>query len=102
MLWWFGMCSYYKQVYPRHSSFWQEKRSADSDCEELSEIEKAAFTVCESDGADGLTWAEVEECEAQFADSAPVPLPTLADFNMFDLNNDGVIFLEEWQEKTGC
>ena len=80
-------------------------------------MEKAAFTVCESDGADGLTWAEVEECEvrglglnidctliyfqAKFADSG-VPLPTFADFMMFDLNSDGILFLGEWQEKTGC
>ena len=28
-------------------------------------MEKAAFTVCESDGAEGLTWAEVEECEVR-------------------------------------
>ena len=36
---------------------------SDSECGELAEMEKAAFTVCESDGADGLTWLEVEECE---------------------------------------
>ena len=28
-------------------------------------MEKAAFTVCESDGADGLNWLEVEECEVR-------------------------------------
>ena len=84
-------------------------------------MEKAAFTVCESDGADGLTWLEVEKCEvrglgawgwkfafllitcfqAHFANSG-VPLPTFADFMMFDLNSDGILFLGEWEEKTGC
>ena len=29
-------------------------------------MEKAAFDVCESDGAEGLTWDEVEECEVRF------------------------------------
>ena len=28
-------------------------------------MEKAAFNVCESDGAEGLTWGEVEECEVR-------------------------------------
>ena len=28
-------------------------------------MEKAAFTVFESDGAEGLTWLEVEECEVR-------------------------------------
>ena len=28
-------------------------------------MEKAAFGVCESDGAEGLTWLEVEECEVR-------------------------------------
>ena len=31
-------------------------------------MEKAAFTVCESDGAEGLTWSEVEECEVRGLD----------------------------------
>ena len=29
----------------------------------MAKMEKAAFGVCESDGAEGLTWSEVEECE---------------------------------------
>jgi hypothetical protein len=28
-------------------------------------MEKAAFGVCESDGAEVLTWPEVEECEVR-------------------------------------
>ena len=36
---------------------------SDSECGELVEMEKAAFTVFESDGAEGLTWSEAEECE---------------------------------------
>ena len=32
-------------------------------CEEMVKMQKAAFVVCESDGAKGLTWAEVADCE---------------------------------------
>ena len=39
--------------------------------------------------------------QVQFADFG-VPLPTQADFTMFDLNNDGTLFMEEWREKTHC
>ena len=39
--------------------------------------------------------------QVQFADFG-VPLPSQADFTMFDLNNDGTLFMEEWREKTHC
>merc|ERR1739838_908832 len=55
----------------------RKKRSADTDCKEVAEMEKAAFVVC----------------EFQFAESG-VPLPTHADFTMFDLNSDGTLFIE--------
>ena len=38
---------------------------SDTDCKEVAEMEKAAFVVCESDGAEGLTWAEVADCEVK-------------------------------------
>ena len=31
----------------------------------MADLEKVAFDVCESDGAVGLTWNEVEECEVR-------------------------------------
>ena len=86
-------------------------------------MEKAEFIVCESDGSEGLTWAEVEICEVRFnekyqafpiiiyfkATYANSPLyasfgdaPTNADFQNFDLNNDGTLMFEEWEEKTNC
>ena len=69
-------------------------------------MEEAAFVVCESDGAEGLTWAEVEDCQVgvsredltnfpltcfqvKFAHlSGSLPTPT-----QFDKNNDGTLFL---------
>ena len=84
---------------------------SDIDCKEVTEMEKVAFVVCGSDGAEGLTWAEVADFEVRvlclsfdiiqvkYADSG-VPLSTQADFTMFDLNSDGTLFIEEWKEKS--
>ena len=36
---------------------------SDTDCQEVAEMERIAFVVCESEGAEGLTWAEVADCE---------------------------------------
>merc|ERR1712243_481276 len=33
---------------------------------DIEELEMQAFEQCESDGEEGLTWDEVEECEALF------------------------------------
>eukprot|EP00092_Neocalanus_flemingeri_P106228 GFUD01136282.1.p1 GENE.GFUD01136282.1~~GFUD01136282.1.p1 ORF type:complete len:138 (-),score=43.62 GFUD01136282.1:409-822(-) len=79
----------------------KKKRSSESGCSQVVSLEKAAFAVCNSDGADGLTWAEVEECEAMFA-SFGVPLPTKDDFQEFDLNGDGNLLFDEWQKKIDC
>merc|ERR1712126_252525 len=34
--------------------------------DDIEELEMQAFEQCESDGEEGLTWDEVEECEALF------------------------------------
>merc|ERR1712014_524966 len=49
--------------------------------------EKASFKLCESDGEDGLTWAEVEICEVEFSavmEAAGMAAPTEDDFNASD------------------
>ena len=38
---------------------------AGSGCNAVAKLEKAAFGVCEYDGAEGLTWLEVEKCEVR-------------------------------------
>ena len=60
-----------------------------------------AFKVCDSDRMVGLTWTEVEACEVRFADllaSQNIPLPSEADFESADLNRDGTLLFEEWEE----
>merc|ERR1719391_634494 len=62
-------------------------------------IEEKAFAMCESDGDDGLTWAEVESCEVSLGQRLlifNIPLPSKADFEESDCNNDGVLFFNEW------
>ena len=57
--------------------------------------------MCESDSAKGLTWAEVKSCEDGFADAAVAHnfyLPTKDDFDSADLNGDGTLLFEEWEE----
>ena len=51
-------CSYQNRKLCMHAVFLEGRG-----CEEIIKLQKAAFVVCESDGAKGLTWAEVAECE---------------------------------------
>ena len=57
--------------------------------------------MCDADGMEGLTWAEVKKCEDDFADTAAAhnySLPSQADFESADLNGDGVLRFEEWEK----
>merc|ERR1719249_194355 len=78
------------------------KKRSDGGCEGLTSLEMYAFTVCEADGQQGLTWAEVEQCEDKFADTDfSMPPPSFEDFTKFDVNGDGVLTMEEWKSVTG-
>merc|ERR1711862_323450 len=84
----------------------RKKRSASAEydpCEYLVKIEQTAFDECQSDGEEGLTWTEVKQCEAKYADyGVPVPLPTFEDFQEYDLDKDGTLLMEEWRNKSNC
>merc|ERR1711955_117371 len=69
--------------------------------QDLYEIEKDAFKMCESDRMIGLTWREVEKCEERFGDileKEGIRLPGKEDFDYADLDGDGTLFFEEWEE----
>merc|ERR1712215_375902 len=71
------------------------------DLPDVEELEMQAFEQCESDGEDGLTWDEVEACEAIFGPMLTdqgIVLPTEEDFQASDLNKDGILLLKEWKE----
>jgi len=60
-----------------------------------------AFEQCDTDGDDGLSWDEVEACEDAFGDMLEekgIALPSEDDFNASDLNGDGILLFEEWEE----
>merc|ERR1712240_622922 len=68
---------------------------------DIEELEMQAFEQCESDGEEGLTWDEVEECEAMFGPMLTdqgIDLPTEEDFQASDLNKDGILLYKEWME----
>merc|ERR1712083_668926 len=75
-------------------------REAVSSIVHLEELEVVAFDVCNTDGTEGLTWAEIEECEATFCDLLPIGCPTKDDFERFDFNKDGILTLTEWKLVT--
>ena len=63
--------------------------------------ERMAFRVCDSDRMVGLTWVEVDACEERFADllaAQNILTPSEEDFVSADLNGDGTLVFEEWQE----
>merc|ERR1711970_1001822 len=69
--------------------------------EELKAEELLAFSFCNQDRKAGLTWVEVENCEKEFAvvlAAQNIPVPTKEDFNSADLNSDGILFFQEWEE----
>merc|ERR1712034_281654 len=69
--------------------------------EDLREEERRAFALCDSDRMMGLTWKEVEKCEARYADllaEQDIPIPSKEDFDAADLNGDGTLMFEEWEE----
>merc|ERR1712133_305547 len=71
------------------------------DLPDVEELEMQAFEQCESDGEEGLTWDEVEACEAMFGPMLTdqgIDLPTEEDFEASDLNKDGILLLREWKE----
>merc|ERR1711935_748736 len=60
-------------------------------------IEPLAYAVCNTDGADGLSWAEVESCEAMYCEDLPFDCPTKADYVFFDADHNGVLTWSEWK-----
>merc|ERR1712115_629531 len=73
----------------------------EDDFSDIEELEMLAFEQCESDGEEGLTWEEVEDCEEIFGPMLTdqgIVLPTEEDFQASDLNKDGILLLREWKE----
>merc|ERR1711955_111009 len=64
-----------------------------NDLPDVEELEMQDFEQCESDGKEGLTWDEVDACEATFG-----PMLTEEDFQASDVNKDGILLYKEWKD----
>merc|ERR1712083_70042 len=63
----------------------------------IEAIEKESFNVCDMNGDNGLNWGEVSDCITTFgAFFQNLEFPREEDFHLFDVNNDGVLYYEEW------
>merc|ERR1712051_913326 len=60
-------------------------------------VESMAFEICNTDGVDGLSWAEVEQCEELYCQHFTFDCPTRSDFDFFDADKDGVLTWSEWE-----
>merc|ERR1711971_1092085 len=56
-------------------------------------IEPLAYAVCNTDGADGLSWREVEACEALYCEDLPFDCPTKADYVFFNADINSVLYV---------
>merc|ERR1711971_627153 len=56
-------------------------------------IEPLAYAVCNTDGADGLSWREVEACEALYCEDLPFDYPTKADYVFFNADINSVLYV---------
>ena len=64
---------------------------------EIKTIEEKSFEFCETNDEPGLSWDEVSSCIDEFGHYfSTLQFPSEDDFNIFDANNDGVLFFEEW------
>jgi len=65
---------------------------------DIEALEKKSFKVCDEDEDGGLSWDEVEMCEEQFGQFVNLDhLPDKNDFDHFDTDGNGILFLEEWE-----
>ena len=63
----------------------------------MADLEKVAFDVCESDGAVGLTWNEVEECEVRILKGVHgtcTPLRDSRNFHRYIISRPSLLTLE--------
>merc|ERR1711894_353107 len=65
---------------------------------DASTVETLAYDVCNTDGEEGLSWAEVEDCEELYCHLLPeISCPTKEEFEFFDMDGNGILTWSEWQ-----
>ena len=70
------------------------------DTEKIITIEVQSFNVCNTDGIEGLSWHEVQNCDAKYCDNlikdVGLVCPTEDNFDEFDSDKNGIITWSEW------
>jgi len=79
----------------------EETAEADID-PAIDTIEKESFKLCDSNEDTGLTWQEVTDCIDTYGNLLDTNLlPTEEGFEIFDVNQDGILFYDESQFSFG-
>merc|ERR1739848_17085 len=63
------------------------------------ETTSLAFGICNTDSNPGLSWAEIEECEANYC-GIELNCPSQEDFEYFDDDKNGILTWSEWKLKS--
>ena len=58
-----------------------------------------AFSQCEYDGLEGLSWDEIQVCEDNFCHMLTIACPTKDNFNAFDVDRNGILTMEEYRSQ---
>jgi len=66
----------------------EQPRSIDAGSN-VFELEMEGFSICNTDGTEGLTFNEIIACQIRLGDLVMYPWPTASDFDAADDNKDG-------------
>ena len=65
----------------------------------LTALTLHAFSQCEYDGLEGLSWDEIQVCEDNFCHMLTIACPTKDNFNAFDVDRNGILTMEEYRNQ---
>ena len=65
----------------------------------LTTLTLHAFSQCEYDGLEGLSWDEIKVCEDNFCHMLTIACPTKDNFNVFDADRNGILTMEEYRSQ---
>ena len=65
----------------------------------LTALTLHAFSQCEYDGLEGLSWDEIKVCEDNFCHMLTIACPTADNFWQFDEDKNGIVTMEEYRSQ---
>eukprot|EP00092_Neocalanus_flemingeri_P004470 GFUD01004809.1.p1 GENE.GFUD01004809.1~~GFUD01004809.1.p1 ORF type:complete len:112 (+),score=16.38 GFUD01004809.1:60-395(+) len=98
----FANSSKFNFEYPETNHFPSMQKSY-RPTEGCADVERAFRDFCSpAPGSDGLTWAEVENCQTLLGTLLGTIALKEEDFELIDENGDGMLTIEEWKKFKGC